>query len=361
MPADWQVDHHLNDATRVRVGAMVAELRTELDSRLTHAKWLSDGSRRAALEKLDAMRVDVGHPAPVDVPASVVRPSIVLGDHLGNVMRARACRHHEMLHATRVPTDARRWCDDLLPQHVNACYDVHRNAVLLPSASLQPPLLSPQGQTDLAKDWGALGAIIAHEMTHAFDGTGWMYDASGTLREMLTPDERACLEGRLAEQAALASEYVIDGQPVDGRRTSLENFADLGGLELAYGALQRCLAHSSASSAPPQHGWASAAGAAMAQLGDWWTALQAQVGGDDHWTTASTPERRFFLSWARLWRHKGTPQYMRLHMTTNSHAPHEYRCNGPLTLMPAFHGAYGVKRGERMWRSEEDCAEVCVW
>ncbi|PYP12240.1 MAG: hypothetical protein DMD56_04675 [Gemmatimonadetes bacterium] len=208
---------------------------------------------------------------------------------------------------------------------VNASYSSSYNDITFPAGILQAPFFDPAA--DDAVNYGGMGAVIGHEMTHGFDDQGRQFDAEGNLRDWWTPDDAQRFKERAARVARQFDAYtVVDSAThVNGRLTLGENIADLGGLKVAYAAFQRSLA---GKPRPPA-------------------------------IDGLTPEQRFFLAWAQIWRAKETDQYLRNQVTVNPHAPALWRVMGPLSNLKEFAEAFGCRSGDAMVRP--DSVKATIW
>ena len=208
------------------------------------------------------------------------------------------------------------------PQQVNAYYHPNLNEIVFPAAILQPPFFNKDA--DDAVNFGAMGAVVGHEMTHAFDDKGRKFNYAGTLTDWWTEDDAKEYEQRKDMMVQQANSYDVHGQKVQGELTCGENIADLGGLRLALRALK---AKESFTSTP---------------LIDGFSATQ-----------------RFFMSWSQCWRQNITKERSLQLLTIDPHGPNEMRCNGPLSNMAEFHEAFEVADGDPMYRPVED--RVDIW
>jgi putative endopeptidase len=206
---------------------------------------------------------------------------------------------------------------------VNAFYSPAFNSINFPAGILQPPFYDPQW--DDALNYGAIGAVIGHEMTHGFDDRGRQFDANGNMRDWWTASDASRYKERADKVEEQFDAYtVLDSLHLNGRVTLGENIADLGGLAVAYAAFQKA------------------------------TAGKPRVQVDGLW-----PEQRFFLAWARVWRTLDTPEQLRTQVETDPHSPAEWRVNGPLSNLDEFAKAFGCKDGDRMVRKAE--ARARIW
>lgn len=299
-----------------RVRGLFESLREALRARLERAAWLGASTRALALDKLARMRAKIGHPEawPEDERPSTARHSLYR-----NVVAARLCNRRRDLRRVGAATDADAW--SLTPQTVNSRYDPQRNEILVPDALLQPPFLSDDG--DPAQLYGGLGAVVAHEMTHAFDDQGCRFDARGRLRDWWTREDRTRFTALADRMRAAADDWRnADGERVDGALTLGENIADFGGLAVAWDAFE-AFTHADADTGP------------------------------DHFDR----RQRFFLHWATLWRQNLSPDERRLRARIDHHAPANLRANAAAADLPAFAETFGCADGDRMHRAER----VGIW
>jgi putative endopeptidase len=306
-------------AARARALAMVDNLIAALDDRLHTLEWMSDSTRAAALVKLRAFRKKIGYPDKWrDYSALVVDR----GPFIGNAMRATAFATARNLGRINGPVDRDEWT--MTTPTVNASYNPTRNDITFPAGILQPPFFDPQA--DDAVNYGGMGAVIGHEMTHGFDDQGRQFDAAGNLRDWWGPEDATRFRARADLVAKQFDGYtVVDSAThVNGRLTLGEDIADLGGLKIAYAAFQRSLK------------------------------------GKPHPRPIDglTAEQRFFLAWAQIWRDKSTDQALRSLVATNPHAPARWRVMGPLSNLPEFAAAFHCKAGDPMVRPDSLRAEI---
>jgi putative endopeptidase len=313
-------------AARDLVGALV---RTYRDC-LRRARWMRADTRDAALAKLDAMRFEIGGPHATAAhlgPSARSAPRGDLGtglrtdpaDLLGNVKRARARRVACRLERLRGPADRSDW--QVLPQAVTAYYRHGLNQVVIPAGLLRPPAFDPG---DPARAFAVLGSIVCHEMTHAFDRRGSHHGRYGGRRAWWASADRAEFARRATPLIAQYGGYRprgLDGRAVDGTRTLGENIADITGLSVAQRAFGE---HLRARGLTPET-----------------AAYRREV-------------RRFFVSWASMWRAKRTRERALQRLANDPHAPPEFRCNGAAGHVPAFYDAFGVTENDRMYIRPED-------
>jgi endothelin-converting enzyme/putative endopeptidase len=287
---------------RTQITALVEGLERALGDDISSLPWMTDDTRAAAIVKLKAITNNVGYPRKWRDYAKV---SIAPGDYLGNILRSAENSAGQRIGKIGQPTDKTEW--NMTPPTVNASYSPQYNSINFPAGILQPPFFDPA--RDMAANYGGIGSVIGHEMTHGFDDQGRKYDAAGNLRDWWTPGDAAQFEKRAA---CIAGEYSgftsVDDVKLDGRLTLGENTADNGGLRVAYRALQEAL----------QRG-----------------ATQTLDG--------FTPEQRFFLGFAQVWCENMSPQELRLRAKTDPHSPGHFRVNGTVQNMPEFQKAYSCK------------------
>ncbi len=282
--------------------------------------WMSEETKRRALEKLDAFTPKIGHPTTFkDYTALQTDPT----DLLGNARRAQSVAMDRELAKIGRPIDRDEWY--MTPQTVNAYYNPTMNEIVFPAAILQPPFFD--AQADDAVNYGAIGAVIGHEIGHGFDDQGSHYDGTGALNNWWTDADRQAfdaLAARIIAQYDELSPEGADGQTVNGALTIGENIGDLGGLGIAHLAFRLA-------------------------RGD---APDAQIDG-------LTPDQRFFLSWARTWRSKVRPAETVRRLTVDPHSPPEFRCNQVVRNIDAFHEAFGTTPDDALWLDPAE--RVTIW
>ena len=302
---------------KARAKAMIEDLRTELSARIDALPWMSTETKAQAQKKLAAFGVKIGYPdAWRDYSALTIDRSSLIGD----VQRSLQFEFQRNLNKLGQPVDRKEW--GMTPPTVNAYYNSRRNEIVFPAGILQPPFYD--ANADDAINYGGIGAVIGHEMTHGFDDQGRKSDAEGNLKDWWTADDAAqYLKRADLVQKQFDGFVAIDSVHINGKLTLGENLADLGGANIAYGALQRRLK----------------------------TKPQGKIDG-------FTPEQRFFLSFAQIWRENIRPESLKLQINTDPHSPGHFRCNGPLSNMPEFAQAFGLKDGVAMVRPEEIRAKI---
>jgi putative endopeptidase len=291
---------------------MVHNLEAVMQDRLHRLSWMSDATRQQALGKLATYGNKIGYPDRWrDYEALKVEPGVFIA----NVRWATEFETDRRLAKIGHPVDRGEW--GMTPPTVNAYYRGVMNEIVFPAGILQPPFFDPRA--DDAMNYGGMGAVIGHELTHGFDDEGRKYDARGNLRDWWIKEDA----DRFTAQANLvvdqfASYVAVDSLHLNGRLTLGENLADLNGLRIAYAAFERALA---AQPRPPL-------------------------------LDGFTPEQRFFLGWARIWRGRARNEYARLLVTVDPHSPPLWRVNGPLSNMTEFAQTFGCKAGDAMVRAD---------
>ncbi len=305
-------------AAKARVLKLVEDLRAAFRDRFQTLEWMDEPTRAKAQEKLAAFVVKMGYP---DHWRDYSAVRIERGAFLTNVLRAAEFEVQRSLKKIGQPVDKTEW--HMSPQTVNAYYNPSANEIVFPAAILQPPFFD--AQADDAVNYGGIGAVIGHEMTHGFDDQGRQYDAQGNLADWWTPECAARFKARTAGIVQQYGEYtVLDGLHLNGELTQGENIADFGGVKLGYAALQKALA-----------------------------------GQPRPLLDGFTPEQRFFLSYASIWRIVFRPETLRLQVNTDPHSPGEFRVRGPLSNFDEFFAAFAVPEGAPMRRSA--ATRVSVW
>ncbi|MFF1738589.1 M13 family metallopeptidase [Streptomyces mirabilis] len=282
--------------------------------------WMGAETKDRALEKLDAFTSMIGYPDRWrDYSALTVRRD----DLVGNAQRAAAVELDRELAKLGGPVDRDEWFKT--PQTVNAYYSPRMNQVVFPAAILQPPFFDPE--IDAAVNYGAIGAVIGHEIGHGFDDQGSKYDGTGALQEWWTEADRAAFDeraGALIAQFDALEPTQAPGQHVNGALTVGENIGDIGGLTMAYRAY-----------------------------------LLSLDGAEPPVVDGLTGAQRFFISWARVWRFKARDAEVRRKLVVDPHSPAEFRCNAAVRNLAEFHEAFGVCEGDGMWWDPAD--RVRIW
>jgi putative endopeptidase len=306
------VAQYFTPAAKQRALEMVRNLQSVFRDRLQTLDWMSDSTRTQAAGKLATFTNKIGYPDKWrDYSTLTIKP----GHFLNNQVAAREYERRRTLARIGQPVDRAEW--GMTPPTVNAYYNPLMNEIVFPAGIMQPPFFD--AKADDAVNYGGMGAVIGHEITHGFDDQGSQFDERGNLRNWWSASD---LEKFKRGQGLVSAQYdaytVLDSVHVNGKLTLGENLADLGGLSIAYAALEKALAEKGR---PPL-------------------------------IDGFTPEQRFFLAWAQMWRQNITPEAQRVRINTDSHSPGRWRTNGPLSNMPQFAAAFGCKAGDPMVRPE---------
>jgi putative endopeptidase len=304
------VAQYFTPAAKQRALDMVHNLESVFHDRILTLDWMSDTTKTQAEGKLAAFTNKIGYP---DKWRDYSTLNIQPGPFLNNVLAVRQYERRRNMARIGQPVDRAEW--GMTPPTVNAYYNPQMNEIVFPAGIMQPPFFNPTA--DDAVNYGGMGAVIGHEMTHGFDDQGAQFDREGNLKNWWSASD---LEKFKHGTGLVSSQYdsytVLDSLHVNGKLTLGENLADLGGLSVSYAALEK----------------------ALTQKG-----RPANIDG-------FTPEQRFFLAWAQIWRANTTPEAVRLRINTDPHSPGEWRTNGPLSNMPQFAAAFGCKAGDPMVR-----------
>ena len=314
------VDEHFPAEAKEQITELVANLIEAYRRSITSLAWMSEETRSRALEKLDSFTPKVGYP---DRWRDYSMLQIDRDDLVGNVRRACEFEADRDLARIGQPVDTDEWF--MSPQTVNAYYNPLMNEIVFPAAILQPPFFHPDA--DPAVNYGAIGAVIGHEIGHGFDDQGSGYDGNVNLNDWWTESDRTAFEERTA---VLVSQYdaleprQAPGQHVNGSFTLGENIGDLGGLAIAYAA------------------YGIATDRSEPEVLDGLTGPQ-----------------RFFWSWAQAWRSKSRDEEVARLLAIDPHSPPEFRCNAVVRNIDGFHEAFEVTEGDALWLAPEE--RVSIW
>ena len=294
-----------------RMLKMVDALEQSLDEDIQNLSWMTADTKKQAKIKLQAIRNKIGYP---DAWRDYSSLTVVRGDLLGNFLRANEFESKREIAKIGKPLDRLEW--GMTPPTVNAYYSSSYNEIVFPAGILQPPFF--EKKLDDAVNFGGIGLVIGHELTHGFDDQGRKFDPQGNLHDWWTPEDGKEFEKRATCVADEYSSFVaVDDLKLNGRLTLGENTADNGGARIALMALERMIADDK-------------------------TGREAQK------VDGYTPEQRFFLGFARVWCEKRRPESARVNVTTNPHSPGKWRVNGVVQNMPEFQQAWGCKAGQPM-------------
>ncbi len=296
---------------------LVHNLMAALKNRIEKLEWMSPETKKAALIKLAAFTVKIGYP---DKWKSYKGLDLNRESYFGNVLNASIFNTKKDLAKIGKPVDKTEW--GMTPQTVNAYYNPPNNEIVFPAGILQPPFFDPKA--DDAINYGGIGAVIGHEMTHGFDDEGRQYDAQGNMKDWWTKQDGENFNKRAEKIVDQFNNYVaVDTLHVNGKLTEGENIADLGGINISFDAFEKTAEYKSGK---PINGF--------------------------------TPAQRFFLSFANIWKIKNRPERLRLRVKIDPHSPEHYRVDGPLSNTPAFWKAFNVKPGDPMEMPKDKMVKI---
>jgi putative endopeptidase len=311
------VDKTFKPEAKKRMLDLVNNLQKTYGDRIMRLDWMSDATKQKAMGKLNTFIKKIGYP---DKWKDYSKLDVVGNDFVKNVIASSAFEYNYNISRLGKPVDKTEW--GMTPPTVNAYYNPAFNEIVFPAGILQYPFFSDQA--DDALNYGGIGGVIGHEMTHGFDDQGSQYDADGNLKNWWTPEDATKFKQKTGMVISQFNSYtVLDSVHVNGELTLGENLADLGGLAIAYEAFKK-----------------------------------TKQGQSNEKIDGFTPDQRFFLSWAQVWRAATRDEEMFNRIKTDPHSPNLWRCNGPLSNMPEFYAAFNVKQGDKMYRPDSLRAKV---
>ena len=312
------VDKHFPPGHKEKIEKLVDNIKSAFRSKIINGSWMSNSARAAALEKLDTFVAKIGYP---DCWKDYADIELNDTDLFGNFRRLARFETEEVVRRLQEPTDRKKW---FMPPHmINAYYHPLMNEIVFPAAILQPPFFDPAA--DSAVNYGAIGAVIGHEMGHGFDDQGRKFDAQGVLREWWTSEDIDQFKNRTEPLVEQFNKYEpVADNFVNGELTLGENIGDLGGLSVAYVAYQISQCD------------------AQAQTMDGYS-------GD----------QRFFLSFAQIWKFKARKEFAISMLKADPHSPAEYRVNGAVRNLDAWYDAFGVDDSSPLFIPDEE--RVQIW
>ncbi len=312
------VEKYFTQESKKRVGEMVKNLIAAYRVRIDSRDWMNAETKKAANLKLDKIMLKLGYP---DKWKDYSTLDIKRDSYVQNYLRANVYSYREMVAKLGKPVDRTEW--GMTPPTINAYYNPSMNEIVFPAGIMQPIFFNPDA--DDAVNYGAMGAIIGHELTHGFDDEGAQFDADGNLKNWWTEADKANFKKKTDMLVKQFNGYIaIDSMHVRGELTLGENIADLGGLTISYYALKKSM------EGKP---------------------VPAKIDG-------FTAEQRFFIAWAQGWRGTMRPEFLKNMVQTNPHSPGNFRGNGPMSNMQEFYDAFGVKEGDKMYRPKVERAEI---
>ncbi len=312
------VERHFTSTAKSRMDELVANLLKAYDNSIGELVWMTDATKDRARQKLAKITTKIAYPKKWrDYEKLTIDPQ----DLIGNVLRSQQVEYQRMIDKLGKPVDRDEW--GMTPQTINAYYNPSMNEIVFPAAILQPPFFNENA--DDAVNYGGIGAVIGHEISHAFDDQGSKYDADGNLKNWWSPADLEAFKKITGKLVAQYSEYApLPGRKVNGELTLGENIADLSGLSIALKAYQLSLA----GKAPP--------------VIDGYTGTQ-----------------RFFMGWSQVWKRKYRDEEMVRRLMVDPHSPSWYRTNGPVINIDAFYEAFDVKPSDQLFRTPEN--RIRIW
>lgn len=317
------VEKYFPAEAKAQMEELIGYLKKSFAQHISNLNWMSSTTKEKALTKLNKFTVKVAYPDKWKDYSKLNILSETQGGNLyKNLQNISGWQYQEALDKVGKPVDKSRWT--MSPQTVNAYYNPQNNEIVFPAAILQPPFFNPKA--DPAINFGGIGAVIGHEITHGFDDSGAQFDAEGNLTDWWTPEDKANFEKATKSLAAQYDKYEpVKGTFVNGTFTNGENIADLGGVNIAYDALQMYLKDKGAIE---------------------------KISG-------YTQDQRFFLSWATVWRTLYTEPALINQIKTDEHTPGMYRAFGPLVNTEAFYKAFELKSGDKLYKNPEE--RIKIW
>ncbi len=312
------VEKYFTPAAKEYMVNLVNILKSVLGDRIKRLEWMSDATKQKALNKLNAFTVKIGYPDKWQNYDGLI---IGRHDYYSNLKRISKWRYNYNVSQLGKPVDKKRW--GMTPPTVNAYYNPTNNEIVFPAGILQFPFFD--FKADDAVNYGGIGAVIGHEMTHGFDDQGRQFDADGSLHDWWSKDDADKFKSRADQVVAQYNAFtVVDTLHVNGKLTLGENLADLGGLNIAYEAFKK-----------------------------------TKEGQSNKKIDGFTPDQRFFLSWAQVWRSSQRPESAAQRILTDPHSPEQYRCNAPISNIDAWYAAFNVQPGDKYYKKPED--RIHVW
>lgn len=317
------VDSVFPPAAKEKALEMVDNIKIAFGERIKQLEWMTDVTKQKALEKLSTFIVKIGYPDEWrSYDKLEIDTNMETASYAAMVMNARKFEHFYQIKKIGNPVDKNEW--HMTPQMVNAYYNPLFNEIVFPAGILQPPFYNYMA--DDAVNYGGIGGVIGHEISHGFDDQGCKYDAEGNLNNWWTEQDLTQFESHTKMLVKQFDQYTVgDSVFVNGAFTLGENIGDLGGINVAYDGLQKYL----------------------------------KENGRPELIDGFTPEQRFFISWANCWRIKCRDAFLRNMVMTNPHSPGEFRVRGPLENMETFYLAFNVTEGNAMWKP--DSMRVHIW
>ena len=316
------VEKYFPPKAKEEMVTLVDYLKKSFAQHIKDVTWMSDATKEKALAKLNKFTVKVGYPDKWEDYSKLTIEPAAKTVYFANLQRVNEWAYQKSLEKVGKPVDKTKW--GMSPQTVNAYYNPLYNEIVFPAAILQPPFFN--FEADPAVNFGGIGAVIGHEMTHGFDDSGAEFDGDGNLQNWWTSEDKKNFENATKALAKQYDQYEpVKGVFVNGTFTSGENIADLGGVNIAFDALQMYLKDK----------------------------------GNVDKISNFTQDQRFFISWGTVWRTLSTDKYLTNQVKTDPHSPGYFRSFGPLVNVDAWYKAFDVKEGDKLYKKPED--RIKIW
>lgn len=317
------VDEYFPPEAKAKAADMVSNVIEAFGNRIKALDWMSDTTKTKSIEKLSKINIKIGYPNKwKDYSTLEIKSFTNGGSYFYNAMNARKWNFEDSMKKLGEEVDKSEW--GMAPQVVNAYYNPLNNEIVFPAAILQPPFYNYKA--DDAINFGGIGAVIGHEISHGFDDQGSRFDSDGNMKNWWTDTDNKKFKER---NKALIDQFnayePLPGVFVNGEFTLGENIGDLGGINVAYDGLQ----------------------------------LHFKKHGRTADIDSLTAEQRFFMSWATIWRGKIRDEALKTQINTDPHSPTQYRAIGPLTNLETFHQAFDIKKGDKLYKEPND--RVKIW
>lgn len=310
------IKRYFGAESKKKMQVLVNDLFEAYERRIKNLDWMGPATKRKALQKLKLIQPKIGYPTKWK---SYKGLEVVADDYVGNALRASIQGHKREVAKLKKPIDRTEWY--MYPQTVNAYYSPGMNEIVFPAAILQPPFFN--FSADDAINYGAIGSVIGHEITHGFDDQGSKFDGKGNMKKWWTDSDRKRFEKKSKILIDQFNTFSVDGVQVNGKLTLGENIADLGGAAIAFDAFMEHLKKSK----------------------------RVMIDG-------FTPEQRFFLGFAQQEQEIARDEFKKTAALTDPHSPAETRVNGPLANLTEFHEAFGVTKSDKLYRNEKQRAKI---
>ncbi|EQA6334711.1 M13 family metallopeptidase [Providencia stuartii] len=315
------VEKYFNPESKAKITDLVSYVRGTFNSRLKDNDWMDDATRQEALKKLEQFTVKVGYPDKWNDFSSInLKPDTLLD----NYKQALNWVYNDNM--SKIGQPVRKWEWGMTPQTINAYFNPVQNEIVFPAAILQAPFFDPN--VDPAYNYGAIGAVIGHEMGHGFDDQGSLYDGTGQLRNWWSDDSKQHFKQKTDKLVEQYNSFSVDGQKVNGQLTLGENIGDLGGLNIALSAYKQFV-------------------------------KENYPNGEAPIIYGTTGLQRFFISWARTWQELSNKESERNKILTDPHSPNQFRANGVVRNMDEWYQTFGVDKDSKLYLEPEQ--RIRIW